>query len=73
MDVYILNQSLDRLDIIDAIEERITKIKSLSICLISASYKDEIDNEVVSGVACAIEEFIREIEELLSLNNKGVR
>jgi hypothetical protein len=70
MEAYILNQSLDRLGVIDAINERITKTKALAVCLLVASHHDEIDNATVSGAAWAIEDFINEIEELLNIKIK---
>jgi hypothetical protein len=71
MEAYILNQSLDRLGVIDAINERIIKIKAIATCLLAASHHDEIDNENVTGAAWTIEDFISEIEMLFSLDKKG--
>jgi hypothetical protein len=63
--IFIFNLSADKLDIIDAINERITKIKTLTACLLFACYnKDELDNETVCGVAWTIEDFIKELELL---------
>jgi hypothetical protein len=63
--IFILNPSLDKMDLVDAINERITKLKALVTCLLFASYSDSgIDNNVVGNTAWAIEGFIDEIELL---------
>jgi hypothetical protein len=63
--IFILNPSLDRMDLIDALNERITKIKALVTCLIFACNNDSgIDNDVIGNTAWAIEGFIEEIESL---------
>jgi hypothetical protein len=55
----------DRIELIDAIDEKITKAKALAGCLLAASYHEtELNNEIVTGVAWTIEDFIREIELL---------
>jgi hypothetical protein len=58
-------QPFDKLDLVDGINERITKTKALAACLLSASYKEtELNNEMVIGMAWTIESFIEEIESL---------
>jgi hypothetical protein len=62
---FILNPQLERLDLIDAINEIISKIKTLVGCLLSASYNEtELTSELISGVAWTIEDFIKEMEVL---------
>ena len=63
---FILNKDLGRLDLIDALDERIGKIKALTASLLLANNGDSgLSNETTSGLVWAINDFVAEVEELL--------
>jgi len=63
----------DKLDLLDTINEKITKTKALAACLLSVGCKEtELNNEIVIGVAWTIESFIEEIELLQERLEKAV-
>jgi hypothetical protein len=67
--VYILSQSLDRLDVIDAIDERLAQIKSILTCLSATEGGNfELCNDVsVYGLLSVVIRLIDELEELHDL------
>jgi hypothetical protein len=63
--VYTLSQSLDRSNIIDAIDERITQIKAALTCLTATEDGSfELCNSSVYGLLAVVARLVDELEEL---------
>jgi hypothetical protein len=68
MEAYTLRSSLDRMDITDAIDERITQIKSILTCLSATEDGSfELCASSVYGLLSVVIRLIDELEELHDL------
>lgn len=62
---FILNPSIDTLDIKDAIYERLIKAKAITACLLTANDGiSELANKYFYGAILAIDDYLEEIDFL---------
>lgn len=65
-DAFILNLKLTKLEIIDAINERLMKAKSLTSLLVNGNFSSDISSETVFGYALVLDGCLDELDCLFT-------
>jgi hypothetical protein len=64
-DIFIINPEATKLDIEDAINERLTKAKAITIKLLNIHCDEISDNELSYNVVWTVSDLLEEIESLI--------
>jgi hypothetical protein len=62
---FIPNPELSKIEIIDAINERLMKSRSLTSFLVTSDFLGEISKETLFGYALALDGYLEEVDYLL--------
>jgi hypothetical protein len=66
LDFFVVDQNADRLDIIDAIDERLAKAVAIVNCLSAVSDEIKLSQETICSICEAIRDYLSEIKRLFS-------
>lgn len=68
---FIINPVLSRLDIIDAINERLMKARSLTSLLVNSNFSGDIGSETIFGYVLVLDGCLEEVDTLFTQLDKA--